>query len=48
MNAWVPSPLSLSLKKKKKEERERERERDEKKRVLRPSYKQPPHLIRPY
>jgi len=47
MNAWVPSPLSLS-KKKKKEERERERERDEKKRVLRPSYKQPPHLIRPY
>jgi len=43
------SSLSLSLsKKKKKEERERERERDEKKRVLRPSYKQPPHLIRPY
>jgi len=46
MNAWVPSPLSLSLKKKKK--KKRERERDEKKRVLRPSYKQPPHLIRPY
>jgi len=41
--------LSLSLsQKKKKKKRERERERDEKKRVLRPSYKQPPHLIRPY
>jgi hypothetical protein len=39
------SSLSLSQKKKKKK---RERERDEKKRVLRPSYKQPPHLIRPY
>jgi hypothetical protein len=38
---------SLSLSKKKKKNK-RERERDEKKRVLRHSYKQPPHLIRPY
>jgi hypothetical protein len=39
--------LSLSLSKKKKKKK-RLGERDEKKRVLRPSYKQPPHLIRPY